>query len=401
MKPARNIWIPFALCLCCLAVDLFGGPVGTTAQVGSGACDRAGGAVTGAAAFSQSKLKADRDVIDFGTVLTGESVSRRIRLTNSGTEPLYLSRIGFTCGCAVPRIILPSGEILKLENTGHGPGRPATGFRLPLERSESCFVELDFTPISVAGHVTRRIFFYAEGAETPALTLPVTAEVKPAFTLEPRRIDFGRVAWSGPVERTLTIRSAGAGDFAVTEIKGLPPFFDCRAARMKDAPAPTWMLTLTLKRRPPPGLQKFILIAGIENDRIDSLKIYGSAVIEPDVVFKASPGSAGGINFGVIGKSEGASAEVEIVNRNGDVPYEIDEVKLESPWSESFEHRLHTIVAGRHYRLFLKLKPGMGVRFFRGKIVFLSDHPTVMRKEVPFKGWINLAGPPDSAEEEP
>ena len=121
------------------------------------------------------------------------------------------------------------------------------------------------------------------------------------------------------------------------------------------------------------------------------LKLHGRAEIEPDVTFRAEPGN-GEINFGVIAAGNGASAEVDIVNTNKEVPYEIDTVQVESACSEFFRVRLHTLEAGIHHKLFFTVDARLKTRFFRGKILLTSSHPKLGSKKIHFKGWINLSG---------
>gem|GEM_PF-3294121 len=336
-------------------------------------------------------IMADCKEVDFGEVLSGEVLTRKITVLNRGDAACTLTRVTFTCGCTLPWITLPSGQTIspeKLEGDG----------LCVLQPRESCVLELEFRAQMLSGRLARKIFIFVDLSPAPALTLPVLANVKPALTLEPRRIDFGRFSWKEPVSRQMIIRSAALGEFAIEEITGLPPYLDAKAERVVDAPVPTWRITLNLCRKPPAGNQNVILLLKIDSARIRSWKIQVSALIEPEVTFTAEPGGDA-INFGVLREGERACASVEVVNRNPAVPYQIEEIILDSPDAAHLSTRLRTVEAGRRFKLFLDVSEEMRSRFFRGKIVLLSKHPEVPRKEIPFKGWINLSDPVEKRKE--
>jgi len=327
-------------------------------------------------------LVADLDLIDFGRVLSGEVVSRAIKLSNRSESPTTLTRIVFTCGCAIPLITLPNGSTIEPDKLDDGP-------LCRLEPGQSCRIQLEFRSLALTGRVARRIFFYTSDEVNPALSLPIKAEVRPAFVIEPRRIDFGRVSWKGaPVEQRILVRSAGVGDFEIKGGSRLPPFFSWTVEPVKNAPVPTWTVAVSLVRKPPSGTQTFILHLDIESERIRTLTLFGTATIEEVISFEAKPGGDI-INFGVLHGAEGAHAEVDIVNLDRAVPYEITEVLIESAQKEFVSFKLHTLEAGMRFKLFVDVAPGLPSRFFRGKIILLSNHRDLPRKEISFKGWIN------------
>jgi len=343
-----------------------------------------------ASILPRERLVADLDVIEFGRVLSGEVVSRTIRLSNRSDSTLKLARIVFTCGCAIPLITLPDGSTIEPDDFGDGP-------LCRLEPGQSCTVQLEFRSLALSGRVARKIFFYTGDEADPALSLPIRAEIRPAFVIEPRRIDFGRVSWDGePLEKRIVVRSAGAGDFSITGGSRLPTYFSWRAEPVKDAPVPTWTVTVTLDRKPPSGTQTFILHLDVESERIERLTLFGTALIDAVISFEATPGGDM-VNFGVLRGTEGAQAVVDIVNLDPAVPYEIAEVIVDSAEKEFVSVKLHTLEAGTRFKLFVDVAPGISSRFFRGKIIFLSSHRLLPRKEVSFKGWVNQQNAPTAA----
>jgi len=48
------------------------------------------------------QLTVDKEVHDYGTIKEGANGTSEFKLTNTGTEPLIISRAKGSCGCTVP-----------------------------------------------------------------------------------------------------------------------------------------------------------------------------------------------------------------------------------------------------------------------------------------------------------
>lgn len=60
---------------------------------------------------NQANFKFEKDEIDFGTIEQGESTTHEFKFTNTGSEPLIISKAEGSCGCTVP--IFPKEPIMK------------------------------------------------------------------------------------------------------------------------------------------------------------------------------------------------------------------------------------------------------------------------------------------------
>lgn len=338
-------------------------------------------------------LAASPEKLDLGTILCGEVVVKKITLTNRIERPLSLAAIRFTCGCTIPLITLPDGETV----SPRPDGRPPICTLMP---GEAAIVELEFQAHVPSGAVTHQIFFHTSDPAMPTLCVPITAEIRPAFVLEPRRFDFGRLPCRKEHAAMMIVRSTGAGPFRITGVSGLPAYLSCRYEEKEGAAAPTWQLDLTVARNAPEGRHSCLLIVAVENEKIRSLKIPVSMRIEPRITF-ITAGGGDTINLGVLRQGEEAYAEVDIFNLDPEVPYEIDEIGVESAHRDYLETRLHTLEAGKRYKVTLRVKPGIPVRFFRGRIFILSSHADLKRKEIPFKGWVSLSKSEKNGKESP
>ncbi|OBQ55805.1 DUF1573 domain-containing protein [Tamlana sp. s12] len=68
-------------------------------------------------AQAQAKISFESDTIDYGTIEKGADGVRIFKFTNTGNEPLIISKVSSSCGCTIPKKpkdpILPgkTGEI--------------------------------------------------------------------------------------------------------------------------------------------------------------------------------------------------------------------------------------------------------------------------------------------------
>lgn len=66
---------------------------------------------------AQAKIDFESDTIDYGTIEKGADGVRVFKFTNTGNEPLIISKVSSSCGCTIPKKpkdpILPgkTGEI--------------------------------------------------------------------------------------------------------------------------------------------------------------------------------------------------------------------------------------------------------------------------------------------------
>lgn len=83
-----------------------------------------------APATAGAKIEFKDEVIDYGTIEKGADGVRKFEFTNTGTQPLIISRVYSSCGCTIPKKpedpILPgqTGEIeVKYDTKRVGPIR--------------------------------------------------------------------------------------------------------------------------------------------------------------------------------------------------------------------------------------------------------------------------------------
>ncbi|MBU2950276.1 DUF1573 domain-containing protein [Tamlana agarivorans] len=63
---------------------------------------------------AQAKIKFESDTIDYGTIEKGSDGVRVFKFTNTGNEPLIISKVSSSCGCTIPK--KPKDPILPGKN---------------------------------------------------------------------------------------------------------------------------------------------------------------------------------------------------------------------------------------------------------------------------------------------
>jgi hypothetical protein len=59
---------------------------------------------------AQAKIEFKSDTVDYGTIEKGANGVREFEFTNTGNEPLIISKVSSSCGCTIPK--KPDGPIM-------------------------------------------------------------------------------------------------------------------------------------------------------------------------------------------------------------------------------------------------------------------------------------------------
>ncbi|MFH2000791.1 MAG: DUF1573 domain-containing protein [Planctomycetota bacterium] len=336
-------------------------------------------------------LSTDKQVIDFGELLEGERVSQKLKISNKGKGDLTLLKIDFTCGCTIPQIVMPSGEIVipdrKKENK--------IGVLLPGETAE---LELEFKALGYKGKLNRRLSIFSNDPQFRETQILVEAVVRPAFTMEPKKFDFGIVPRGKEIKQTMMIRSPKLEAFSVIGLKDLPPFLTYSIEPFTEEEKTCARLTLTLEKDAPIGSKNLKFLADVESDKVKEIILYAYLDVRPPITFRqvgAEPFMAernrpeSEIDLGVLKPGTGSTQEFEIINENHEIPYKILGMEFTSRHADFIETKLITIDEGNHYKIRVDVKPEIDARFFRGTLTLTSDHPDLKQKEIFVKGWVS------------
>lgn len=101
---------------------------------------------------AQAKIEFKSDTIDYGTVEKGANGVRVFEFTNTGNEPLIISKVSSSCGCTIPK--KPKDPIL--------PGKTGE-------------IEVKYDTNRV--NPIRKTITVISNAETPTIALKIKGEV--------------------------------------------------------------------------------------------------------------------------------------------------------------------------------------------------------------------------------
>lgn len=114
----------------------------------------------GIAVHAQAEIEFKKTTIDAGEIAYGFDETWTFTLTNTGDEPLVISRVKTSCGCTTSS--KPDGPI--------APGQ-----------SEEIVVKYDTKRV---GPIRKSITIYSNAAETPTLALHIKGRVLPQESAE-------------------------------------------------------------------------------------------------------------------------------------------------------------------------------------------------------------------------
>ena len=327
-------------------------------------------------------IVANPEVVDFGEVLAGEEPLRTVTIRNSGDADLILLKVGFTCGCTIPRILFPGDRAVLPDRKGE----KAIGTLAP---GEEALLELRFHSSGHKGKQRRKLTLHSNDPNRRAFVLPVTAQVRPAFTLEPLRFDFGTVKHHHTARRCMTLRATRPDPFRIAEIRGLPPYLKGEWKPVKEGDLPGVVLTLELEETAPVGFLNAKMILRLEGATERELTLYISGRILPPIT--VDTGSSSGkpvLDFGVVSRTGIHRRFIEITNTHPAVPYKLTGHELGSRNRDLFEIETEAVIPGTRYRVRVTVKPDAKTRFFRGVLKLRSDHPDMKEVAVTLQGWI-------------
>ena len=101
---------------------------------------------------AQAKIKFKSETIDYGTIAKGANGVRVFEFTNTGNEPLVISKVASSCGCTIPK--KPKAPIL--------PGKTGK-------------IEVKYDTNRV--NPIRKTITVMSNAETPTVALKIKGEV--------------------------------------------------------------------------------------------------------------------------------------------------------------------------------------------------------------------------------
>ena len=138
------------------------------------------------------------DSFTFGDIDNIKTVSREVEFQNTGDQTLIIDKVKASCGCT-------AGTLEKKE----------------LAPNESSKVSLSFNPKGRSGKQQKSVTFFTNDIQNKVKKISFTANVKPVWELDPRRLEFKLKADRSQYEiseKQLLIKSLGDKSILVEKV---------------------------------------------------------------------------------------------------------------------------------------------------------------------------------------
>ena len=169
-------------------------------------------------------LEVDVEAWDFGRRDEGEKDVKRIRITNRGTATRRISKVGVTCGCI-------SAELGKKVLAG----------------GESAELLLKLDTLLATGVLKKSAYILSDDPGRPRITIPVEGEIRPAWWLSSRSIEFGDVGRDQGAVQRIRIEHRDDRPMKLLEIRGGGRGLRTELRRLEEKEGRGWELTLSVE----------------------------------------------------------------------------------------------------------------------------------------------------------
>jgi hypothetical protein len=340
------------------------------------------------------RIECDSYKAEFGEVYRGEKLFHTFRVKNSGAGELVIQEIRSNCSCAVARLEIEGKtygeEDLRKRTEKKRIGAIGSGEEAVLE------VELKTTKATVPGRdvpLSKQIRIVSNDPARPSLALTLEATMISPFTIEPEKLDFGRVRKGTGGTASAVIYSDRLGAFEIAGARAAADrFLEVKCTRVEDGGnhPPAWRIDATVTQDAPLGNYNTHIELDVNHERVKEIAIPVFLSVAPSVSFRGNRADGGDfLDFDIMNGEADKTVELTVQNEDPRVPYVPTSVKVEArPLSDAFKAELVEVEKGVKYLVKVTAPKTLAKsRFFRGDVVITADHPDLPVKKVPFRGW--------------
>jgi len=246
--------------------------------------------------------------------------------------------------------------------------------------------------------LTKLVRVFTNDPTLNPLILTIEAKVVTPFTLEPEKLDFGKVKRGHSATASAILKGGKLGDFKINEAHS--PNTEIMSVKFEkiggdDVTIPTYRVDAELLPSAPLGSFVNHIELLIDHDRVKSISIPLQAIVEPNVTFVGNTKDGSDrIDFGMLQGDQDVTIEVKIENGEPKVPYVPTAVTVDAkPSSDAMKSELIEVEKGMKYVVKLTVPKSIAkARFFQGNLTITADHPDVPVKKITFRGWFKREG---------
>jgi len=334
---------------------------------------------------NEGSLAITPEKLDFGRVFDGDEPIKHVEIKNIGQNPITINRMSTSCNCAIPRIILPSGEERALTE------RTVNKTICELKPGDVLKIFITFRTWGYKGELNKSVVIHSNDKGFFTRVIKIHAEIIDAVKVTPEVLDLGDMIRGQKKKAEVRIKSVGIGDFEITGVHKLETYLKFYHKKLKSGEDAEVLFGLETKEKPPMGENFLWLNPTVKNKHVKEVRVKVRLNVLPKICFYLGETLVKDeLDFGVFCRKKGASMTVDIKNLAPQIPYEPLDMELEAPdlVKSSINYELKPIEKGELYRLVVKVKPGVtGVGFIRAKLKIRSYHQDCHLKTINLIGW--------------
>jgi hypothetical protein len=151
-------------------------------------------------ALAAPQLTFEKPVYNFQTAPQGTTILHSFTFRNTGSEPATIERVSSSCGCTVANV---TERVVRPGKTGE--------------------IKASFDTSDFSGQVTKEIFVYMSGSQSPAYTLTMKGLITEVLVVTPQQLNLGEVKAGIRKIGVLKLENKGKRTVKITELKTATP----------------------------------------------------------------------------------------------------------------------------------------------------------------------------------
>ena len=264
----------------------------------------------------------DQTAHNYGNVPRGIQARHVFTITNRVAQPVHISRIDKTCGCA-----------------------SAVAAKDTLQPGESTELEVVMDTTKFLSQKDSNVIVTFDQPSYAQVYVRLSSYIRQDVVLNPGRVDFGTLAKGTAQSRTLDIDYAGRNDWAIKEVKNTSEFLDVDfKERRRGDGVVGYRLTVNLKADAPAGSHKGELMLVTNDQASPSIPVTVQAKVEPDIKL-----STKSLFLGTVRPGQTVAQKILV---KGKKPFHINKTEADSAAFEliapSEAKRLHILTVTFH-----------------------------------------------------
>ncbi len=316
-----------------------------------------------------ANLQVDNAFHNFENVYKGEKVSHSYVLANLGGEPVEITNIRSTCGCAVGSV---DNRLLK-------PG-------------DAVCVDVEFDSTNFSGFVEKTVHVLSTDPNHSTVHLNFQARVIPMYFPNPSTIEFGDVYPDETTTREIVIQFAEDPPPKAVGFRAEEPFLKATWESTEANGRPALKVVLSIDHPNHLGILATLVGLTFDHPRTPDLilpvngNVLAGIVIEPRTR----------LDFGKIPRVEPVSQVIDIQVRDSSSEFQIESVKVDqtavanktADQISQITTEVETVKANAHYKIHVHVKPGTDDSYFLAKIKIKTNHPDLEQHTVRVQGFL-------------